>query len=57
VELAPGDDAVDRRAYELRKPRVVPEGRQLEFWVKAKQELAERKSDAPSVAAKKVRLQ
>jgi hypothetical protein len=50
MELSPSNDAIEQRAYELWQAEGCPEGRQLEFWLRAEQELSE-KSRVPPLNA------
>lgn len=42
MKLSQSNDAIEQRAYELWVSEGRPEGRQLEFWLKAEQEISER---------------
>jgi hypothetical protein len=48
MELSGSNDAVEQRAYELWEADGRPEGRELEFWLKAEQEISEKTGHALS---------
>jgi hypothetical protein len=48
MELSPSNDVVEQRAYELWEVEGCPEGRELEFWLKAEQGLSEKSSKTSS---------